>query len=54
MLKPITITYDFKIGNDFIRRQHLCETYEEYNRCVRILHENEEHYKVVDVKRVND
>ena len=51
MKKPITLTYDFKVGNDWVRRMYTATTYEDWHRVVRILHENEEHYKVVNVER---
>lgn len=51
MKKPITITYDFKIGNEWVRRLYTFTTYEDYHRVVRILHENTDHYKVVNVER---
>lgn len=51
MEKPITVTYDFKIGNDFIRKSYTATTYEDWHRVVRVLHENKDHYKVVSVTR---
>ncbi len=53
MRKPITIIYDWLYANPFgaIRREYTAETYEDYHRVVRILHEHEDKYKVVSVTR---
>lgn len=53
MRRPITITYDWLYNDPFgaIRRVHRCETFEEYHRVVRILHEHEDKYKVIKVVR---
>lgn len=53
MDRPITIVYDWLYNEPFGggRFEHTCETYEEYHRVVRILHENENDYKVVSVTR---
>lgn len=53
MKKAITIVYDWLYNDPFgaVRRSHTCTTYEEYHRVVRILHENEDKYKVVSVTR---
>ena len=53
MKKPITIVYDWLYNEPFGGRRisHTSETYEDYHRVVRILHENEEKYRVVSVTR---
>ena len=51
MKKPITLTYDFKVGSEWIRKTYIAKTYEDWHRIVRILHENKDHYKVVKVER---
>ncbi len=53
MRKPITIIYDWLYNEPFgaLRKEYTAETYEDYHRVVRILHENEDKYKVVSVIR---
>ena len=53
MPKPITIVYDWLYNEPFggFRMEHTSETYEDYHRVVRILHENKEKYRVVSVTR---
>lgn len=53
MMKPITIVYDWMYKEPFgcKRKVYTAETYEDYHRVVRILHENEDQYKVVSVTR---
>ncbi len=54
MRRPITITYDWLYNEPFfspLRRTYTAETYEDYHRVVRILHENEDKYKVISVTR---
>ena len=53
MPKPITIVYDWLYNEPFggYRREYTAETYEDYHRVVRILHENKEKYRVVTVTR---
>lgn len=50
MKKAITLTYDFKVGNEWLRKTYTATTYEDWHRVVRILHENEHEYKVVSVE----
>ena len=52
MLKAIEINYKFNVGGEWIHNNYTATTYEDYHRVVRILHENEDHYKVVNVRRV--
>ena len=53
MKKPITIAYKWLYNEPFggYYREHTSETYEDYHRVVRILHENENEYKVISVTR---
>ena len=53
MKRPITITYDWLYDEPFggKRESYTCETYEDYHRVVRILHENEDKYRVISVTR---
>ena len=52
MRKPITITYDYLYGSSRSQiKAYTAETYEDYHRVVRILHENEDIYKVISVIR---
>lgn len=53
MKKPITIKYIWLYNEPFggYQREYTAETYEDYHRVVRILHENEDTYKVVSVTR---
>lgn len=53
MRKPITIVYDWLYNEPFgsERRTYTAETYEDYHRVVRILHEHPEDYKVVSITR---
>ena len=53
MSKPITIIYDWLYNETFgaKREAYTAETYEDYHRVVRILHENEDKYKVISVTR---
>lgn len=50
---PITIIYDFLFNEPYgcERKAYTAKTYEDYNRIVRILHENPEKYKVVSVTK---
>ena len=52
MLKAIEITYKFNVGGEWVDKNYTVTTYEDYHRVVRILHENDNHYKVVNVRRV--
>ena len=52
MPKAIEISYKFNVGGEWIDKNYTATTYEDYHRVVRILHENEDHYKVVNVRRV--
>ncbi len=54
--RPITITYNWLYNESFggLVREHKCDTYKEYHRVVRILHENEDKYKVISVVREKD
>lgn len=47
MEKPITLTYEF----DGEVKVYTATTYDDWHRVVRILHENENHYKVISVTR---
>ena len=53
MLKPITIKYRWLYNEPFggYYREYTAKTYEDYHRVVRLLHENEDKYKVVSVTR---
>jgi len=53
MRKPITIRYVWLYKEPFggYAREHTSYTYEDYHRVVRILHEHEDKYKVISVKR---
>ena len=53
MSRPITIVYDWLYNEPFgaRRESYTAETYEDYHRVVRILHEHEDLYKVVSVTR---
>lgn len=54
MRTPITIVYDFLPNHPFggYRATYTCYTYEEYERIVRVLHEDTENkYKVVSVTK---
>ena len=53
MRKPITIVYDWLYNEPFWcrRETYTAETYEDYHRVVRILHENKDKYKVISVTR---
>lgn len=51
MKKPITLTYDWNVCGEWERRIYTATTYEDWHRVVRILHENEDKYKVVKVER---
>ena len=53
MKKPITIVYDWLYNEPFggRRETYTAETYEDYHRVVRILHENKDKYRVVSVTR---
>lgn len=53
MPRPITVTYDWLYNEPFVgrRESYTAETYEDYHRIVRILHENPDKYKVVSVHR---
>lgn len=50
--KAIKLNYKFRIGESWINKSYIATTYEDYHRIVRILHENEEHYRVISVRRV--
>ena len=47
MEKPIMLTYEF----DGEVKVYTATTYDDWHRVVRILHENENHYKVISVTR---
>ena len=53
MAKPITVEYLWLYNEPFggYHRVHTSYTYEDYHRVVRILHEHEDKYKVLSVKR---
>ncbi len=54
MARPITVVYDWLYNDPLfggLRRTYTAETYEDYHRVVRILHENEDEYRVVSVTR---
>lgn len=53
MKKPITIKYHWLYNEPFggYVLEHVSYTYEDYHRVVRILHENEDKYKVIKVTR---
>lgn len=53
MRKPITVVYDWLYNEPYgcRRRTYTAETYEDWHRVVRILHENEEKYRVISVTR---
>lgn len=54
MARPITIEYIWLYNEPFFegrREKYTAETYEDYHRVVRILHENEDKYKVISVTR---
>lgn len=54
MRTPITIVYDFLPDHPFggYRATYTCYTYEEYDRIVRLIHEDpEKKYKVVSVTK---
>ena len=53
MNKPITIVYDWLYNEPFGCRRvtYIAETYEDYHRVVRLLHEHTDVYRVVNVSR---
>jgi len=53
MPRPITIVYDWLYNEPFgaTRKVYTAETYEDYHRVVRLLHEHEDVYKVISVSR---
>ena len=53
MPRPITVTYAWLYNEPFggRRESYTAETYEDYHRIVRILHEFPDKYKVVSVNR---
>jgi hypothetical protein len=53
MRKPITVVYDWLYNEPYgcRRLSYTAETYEDWHRVVRILHENEDKYRVISVTR---
>lgn len=53
MDRPITIVYDWLYNEPFgsTRKTYTALTYEDYHRVVRLLHENEDIYRVISVTR---
>lgn len=53
MSRPITVTYEWLHRNSHYNEvcSYTAETYEDWHRVVRLLHENTDSFRVLSVKR---
>lgn len=54
MIRPIEVEYDFKVGNEYIRKVYTCTTYEDWHSVVRLLYECKDDYKVISVRHIQE
>lgn len=50
MKSPIILEYDFKVGNEWVRKTYTVATYKDWYRAIRALHGLDD-YRIISVSR---